>query len=459
MFTASIKKFSLPTLLALLVIFSYSLAIILGSHAKTDIMLLFWSGEMLNWHKHGYQLAPHLSLAEHLNPAKMTNLAPPFSMMLAAFFAKLLSYFHFFICFTLLGIVLNIIFLARLFRHFYPKTVVSNQLYLYVFILLNLMYMPSFWNIPYGQVAFLLNALTIAAYLSLENKRDITAGCLLAFALNIKIFFGLFFIYLLAQKRYRALLSFTLFTLLFATLPVMIYGLPTTYGAYWTALTKVFWCGVNWNASFYGFLCRTLGDPSHHFQTALFFPVFTKWSYYLIFCFYTCLVYFFSQKKRNQSALAFAFTLSAMLLLSPLGWNYYFPLLITALLINLKALAACLHQKLLIILLALALFISSFPFSLHQNPDVSLSALLLQGNSLFFALLMFNLVSIFQVRSIQNTPTLRITKNISKILLISLLPSYIGILIWSVSSINSQQFNTAIDGHTTLPIIDFLHTQ
>ena len=110
----------------------------------------------------------------------------------------------FFIGFMISAIFLNILALKRLYQHFYvEKRIVT----LTVFILANLVYWPTFMNTTFGQVALLLNAIVIFCYLALEKKQFIRAGFLLALATNIKLFFGIFFIYFLARKQYGVLFS------------------------------------------------------------------------------------------------------------------------------------------------------------------------------------------------------------------------------------------------------------
>lgn len=408
-------------------------------------MLTYLSGEMLNTHTPGYHFSKEYLSTHNLNVNIIPNLSPPFSVMVTAFIARYLCYQNFFIGFMVSAFTLNILALTKLYQHFYPNKNKSRSktynLTLFVFILANLVYTPTFMNTTFGQVALVLNALIIFCYLSLEKKHFILAGFFLALAINIKLFFGIFLIHFLAKKQYHAFFSFIMFALLFALIPLVIYG-NSIYKGFFQALNHVQWYGVNWNASWYGFFARTLGETSHRFHSALFLPTLSKYIYYFFFLAYSFFIYYFSKNKSNSS-LTFAFTLSSMLLISPLGWSYYFPILVTALLINNKTLASNQYYTLLICLLLFSLFLSAMPFPIYRDTKITTMTLVFQGNLFFIALLLFNTINLLQLLwPSEKNKTLILTHKF-KIFIFSLclLPSIIGISGIMTSLIKGQPYD------------------
>lgn len=402
---------------------------LISHHMKTDLTLSYLSGKMLNAHVPGYQFSNDYLLTNQVKINLIPNLSPPFTIILTAVIAKYLNYKNFFVIFMTASIFINIFALTRLYQHFYPlKTSAYRRPILCAFILMNLIFMPTFLNISYGQLALSLNALIIFSYLALERKKEVLAGFLLALATNIKLFFGIFLVYFLAQKRYYAFFSLIVFCLLFAIIPLLIYG-SSIYTGYFKTLSAVSWYGINWNASFYGFLCRMLGDPSHRFLALLSFPKITKLTYYIVFVAYIALIYFFSRKNKYSSALTFSFTLSTMLLISPLGWNYYFPILVTAFLINLKAAESDRNYPFIICLLSFSLFMGALPFPMYSNTKTNTIELITQGNNFFLALLIFNICTLLQLLqpTERSSPPLFSQKLKAIIFFICLFPSLAGL--------------------------------
>ncbi len=404
-----------------------SIFLIAYSNLDTDMILTYLAGKTLNTETAGYVYsAEYLQAHKHLNPI-IPVLSPPFVVMIAACIARYVTYSGFFITLMSLSVVFYIITLIKVYYHFFAKTQHCSGVVLAAFILANFCYLPTLINITFGQVGILLSAITILSYLALENKQPIRAGGLIALAMNIKLFFGLFLIYFLAKKNYRALAAFLAFDFFFATLPLFFYGLYP-YQGYWAALSDVHWYALNWNASWYGMCTRLFGEPTHLFASLLFSPRLGACMYYFIFCIYISIIYYLGRKKTNNHSLLFAFTLSSMLLLSPLGWNYYFPILITALLINLNKAKFFKEYILFFCLLLSSIFFSAMPLALYNNTKIEIAHIICQGNIFFVALLTLNITNLWQLwlepmRQEQNV----IPKHIQCfIFFICLLPSIVG---------------------------------
>jgi alpha-1,2-mannosyltransferase len=350
-------------------------------------------------------------------------LSPPFFIFCMGIITQYISYQNLFLGYIFVSISLNIIALIKLYQHFFKDK--ENIFFCLSFILANFFYFPSCINITFGQVGLILNALTIFTYLSLKKEKNISAGFYIAIAINIKLFFGLFFIYFFARKNYRALFSLITFTSIFGIIPILLYGF-SIYKNYFDVLNNIQWYGTNWNASWYGFLSRILGEPSHRFSSFLYYPKIAKISYYFIFFVYLIFIYYFS-KKINSISLTFSFIISSMLIISPLGWGYYFPLLITPLLINLKLAQSHKNYHYYFPLMLMLLFISSLPIPLYYKNYTPIK-FMTYSNILFLSLFLFNIITLLLSRNKKNSLNTQELSNNIKLLLIFifLLPSFLG---------------------------------
>ena len=106
----------------------------------------------------------------------------------------------------------------------------------------------------------------------------------------------------------------------------------SAYTAYLAILNDVHWLATSWNGSYAGFFTRLFGGPVN--KTWLDAPMLARGLPAV--CSIATVgvlakVVFKLSKSADQKLYAdalVALTIPAMLLLSPLGWNYYFPLLI-----------------------------------------------------------------------------------------------------------------------------------
>lgn len=382
-------------MLGILLLFNYTAAAIniYWHNQKTDLEFIYDTGAMLNQHASPYHYTPQYLQEHHyysyVQGRKNTfipSLAPPFTAFIATLVAKSIRSATFFVLFTAITLGLNIWALSRLYTEFYKN---RHTLYFYIFLLANFLYTPTINTILYGQVSLLFNAMVIGVYLSLKNGHEKRAGFLLALAANIKLFFLFFLLYFWIGKKKQAFFSMVFFSACFSVLPVLFYG-KIIYANYLDLLLHVFWYASNWNASIYGFLCRIFGESSHRYPALFFFPKITETLYYLFFIGYTALFYYLIKKKSAQPELLFSFTLSSMLMLSPLGWSYYFPLLVTALLINIKIAKNNAHGITAFSLMLFAIFLSTIAYSLWEDIPKTLHAVLLPGGLAFFSLLLFH---------------------------------------------------------------------
>lgn len=199
---------------------------------------------------------------------------------------------------------------------------------------------PVLVNVQFGQLGLWLLLVMALAWRQMRNDRAATAGLILGAAASIKLFIGLFIVVLLFERRWR---TSAFFALSFASITLSglaIIG-PNAYREYASLLGGVDWHANNWNASLTGLFFRLFGGAN----TAGLYDATTLAKVLVNLC---CVLVLWKilaagrfisaaaglerrccpdlNKLRADSL--FAMTLCAMLLMSPLGWIYYFPVLL-----------------------------------------------------------------------------------------------------------------------------------
>jgi alpha-1,2-mannosyltransferase len=192
-------------------------------------------------------------------------------------------------------------------------------------------YFPTFANSSFGQLTLFLLLDASLAWLALRGGKNMAAGCWLGATASIKPFFGLFLIALLISRNWRAVFAF----IGVCGFSFLVGGWLTgfsAYSAYLSILNDVNWQAVAWNGSYAGFFSRFFGGPS--IKAWMDAPMLAQGV--PVICSLTTVVglagvVFKLAKSTDRKLYAdalVAITIPAMLLISPLGWNYYFPLLI-----------------------------------------------------------------------------------------------------------------------------------
>jgi alpha-1,2-mannosyltransferase len=191
-------------------------------------------------------------------------------------------------------------------------------------------YFPTFANSSWGQLTLFLLLDVTLAWLALRNRNNLVAGCWLGLAASIKPFFGLFLIALLISRNWRAVSAFIIVCGFSFLVGGMLVGF-SAYSAYLAILSKVDWLATPWNGSYSGFFIRFFGGSANKAWTDA--PMLAR-GLPAVFSLATmgvlATVVFKLAKSSDRKLYAdvlVALTIPAMLLISPLGWNYYFPLL------------------------------------------------------------------------------------------------------------------------------------
>ncbi|MGZ4995164.1 MAG: glycosyltransferase family 87 protein [Methylobacter sp.] len=230
-------------------------------------------------------------------------------------------------------------------------------------------YYPTFANSSYGQLTLFLLLDVTLAWLALRNGKNRAAGCCLGAAAGIKPFFGLFLIALLISRNWRAVSAF-IAACGFSFLTGGLLAGFSAYTAYLGILNDVHWLATSWNGSYAGFFTRLFGSGD---KSWLDIPMLAR-GLSTICSMVTAaalgsVVFRLSKstdRKLHADALV-ALTIPAMLMISPLGWSYYFPMLLISFVV-IWNLTADLFNGRIYRLLLIFWIIPTFPAKLMLRP-------------------------------------------------------------------------------------------
>jgi len=187
-------------------------------------------------------------------------------------------------------------------------------------------YYPSFSNFTYGQVGFFVFFILSLALFFCNSNNKIAGGILIGIAASIKLFCGIFIIMLIFSRSWK-LLFYSIITFVFCFFLGAAFSETQDYYRYFRILRTIDWYGVNWNASYTGFFHRVLSSRyGYNWENAI--DIFAQLAN-LLTGFAACYISFrlTSDVKKNNFSGLFSLAIPAMLIISPLGWSYYFPLL------------------------------------------------------------------------------------------------------------------------------------
>lgn len=440
-----IKLLCSVIVLILVITLSFSYARILGvtNILYTDYGKFYHSQQLFLEGKNSYspiffaQTAPHSSSQK--KPARLAvNLNPPFFTLLTFPFAYL-SYSHALYLWIVCSIFAGAISVLRIQKTLSPQNKPTLQSRLSI-LLAFFAYFPTFASLQLGQVTLLLLPLLVLSWQSARNHQSIQAAMWLGIAASLKPFIGLFALYFLLRKEYRALITFILTGGICALFAVFFLG-AADYHAYLQGLHHITWAASSWNVSLYGVLLRLLGGPESN--AALFsLPKILPLLYSILVLlllggminfFHSCFDARLNDKRKVD--LEFSMILVAMLLISPLGWLYYFPFL------SLPFLQLFYYAKqgnypiFLFLTLAFFLLLTNIPLSLipssHITPHNMVA--IFWSASLSFIVLLSLMGCLFLMRRLMAAPSQMRLGTIpppllSLIYFIVFLPSVIGII-------------------------------
>ncbi len=261
--------------------------------------------------------ADHTQLTNNLNVPAVNFLLLPFSH----FHNHRLTYYA--LCGTQL--LLSIFVLWRIARRTLPPTAMP----LATATLMICAYFPVAANMLLGQIGLFAFIALGAFWLSFDSGKLRQAGIWLGLALILKLFVGLIFVWLLLRKSWTMLLwaALTWSSVMLAGL--LVFGLQNHLD-WLTVLQNMNWGTQSWNGALHGTIGRYLGG------TILLSPLDWPWARFAIesgalIAATTALIWLSRAAQTlgddRSLRLGLAFCIPVMLLLTPLGWIYYFPML------------------------------------------------------------------------------------------------------------------------------------
>ena len=255
-----------------------------------------------------------------------------------------------------------------------------------------LAYYPTHTALLLGQVTFVTMLPVVGAWAAARRSRDGLAGVLLGLALHFKLFVALLAVFFIVRLRWRVVLWMAGSAAAIGLLTLPLVG-TRSYVEYAEALQSVTWFGNTWNASYQSFFTRILGGsenvPAMN-MPALASVLVTACSVITL----AALIWLTRLLSRDEASadrfdLGYGLTITSMLLISPLGWMYYFPILVLPG-YSVWAIAGERRMQRYVAVLVIAWVLSTVPTSMVEAADANDPAAWFTSNSVYFyALVIF----------------------------------------------------------------------
>ncbi len=297
-------------------------------------------------------------------------------------------------------------------------------------------YYPTYANVWLGQVALLAFPFLLGAWLAAQRGYACATGVLLAIAASIKLFFGLFFLYFLIRREWRALIWFCGMLAVSFSIPLLVFG-KSVYFDYSKVFHHVIWYASSWNASLYGFFLRFFSNTEKNIPVWS-VPGLANILYYTTTAIVSIALFKFLQPAskiapQQKIALDFSAVIITIMLISPLGWMYYFCYLFIPFIFLLKSAHEGHYPYTLRLTIWLAIVLTSVPYYLKPPTDISDHLFVVSWASCYTYGLLLLFVLLFFVRDYfarQPLPSKDTCPHSLAIMLYisALLPSFMGIL-------------------------------
>lgn len=190
-------------------------------------------------------------------------------------------------------------------------------------------YFPTYVSLTYGQTTLFVLLLLVLGGRSLRQGDDVHAGVWLGLAVSLKPFVALALLAMLFAGYLRAFRVAFVTCALAAAMGLILVGWDD-HQDYVKIAGDVTWLAASWNASFAGYFSRILGGSENvpWLQASMVAKLLSIMSSVAVLTAIGVLLHRTKNLGRGARVDAlFALVVPAMLLLSPLGWLYYFPLL------------------------------------------------------------------------------------------------------------------------------------
>lgn len=323
-------------------------------------------------------------------------------------------------------------------RHSLNKPFNALTILFPVITLIVFSFFPSFSNIIYGQTGLFLLLLFCLSWDFARNEQDRGAGLLLGIACSIKIFVGLLFIFFLMRRQWRLLAWFAGTFVVCNVISLALFG-GATYFEYYKTLHLIQWYASTWNASILGMAGRIFGMSEGN-QVVWDLPHLASILHKIISAMLMFGIWSLVKSTDKHSLksldIGFSYTLVAMLLISPLGWFYYFPILLIVYSVIVIYTPTTRYLLPVIFLSLIAIMLSNIPSLLLVPKDIkTISIGLIQGGIYFYALLLLIIVSFLlaKERLSYNKAYAIPARYVMGLMIIILTPSILSILMFAVN--------------------------
>lgn len=256
-------------------------------------------------------------------------------------------------------------------------------------------YFPTWAATVLGQFSLLILMLVSIIWIYSRSGKNVLPGILLGLLLSMKLFTGLFLIFFAFQRRWR-LIGWYVGTFLTCSLISWLLFGTQAYKSYFEILTSVTWQAASWNTSILGLFSRIFGSPEG--APLWDFPGLAN----IISNFVTFIILIFlirisiTLKENNTFTylfdIGYSLTIIFMLMISPLGWMYYFPILIIPLVVVWYG-SDILGKPKLKIIIVIAWLLSTIPTNLVATRDFDpLLSVLTSGGIYLYSLILFLII-------------------------------------------------------------------
>ncbi len=315
------KKAALLSLLILVYVFLFFYLITL--QLRLDFISFYASADAYIIH-----LNPYQSVLPSFSPIKLPiNLNPPFFLFLLSPLTHI-SFKSAVFLWSVLSFIAGI--LGALISFKLCVSPFNFKKYGLIFLAMYLSMYSTIMNLSIGQIGGFLLFFIMTGYYFYLKKQDYLAGFFWGIIIAIKLFPGLLIFLALIQKRYQLILIILITFILCWSMPLITHG-TNVYSLYFDKIQRVLWYGDNWNSSIYGYLFRLFIDPT---SIRNLIPI--KATYLIVsvifFIWYIKTIRTYNNTTYGDHR-SFCLTLVMMLLLSPMGWLYYFSLLLMPLIL------------------------------------------------------------------------------------------------------------------------------
>ena len=191
------------------------------------------------------------------------------------------------------------------------------------------LYYPTLANASLGQVGTLLLPLLVLAWRAMRCNDALWAGLWLGLAVSFKPFLAILWLGLLPQQQLRTFAATGLTVVVLGLISWAVFG-TDMHRHYLLLVSDVTWNGANWNAAWAGMTERFFSGQADSVlpQGSVQARVWAACLSMLTLAGVAWRVHKTDHSTQQDADVLMALGLPTALLVSPLGWAYYFPILV-----------------------------------------------------------------------------------------------------------------------------------